>query len=105
MVKKAKVVRKTLKEKVAIACVEARALGWADGFDKAMAEARRKFAPDTEIQDALTDFAQQIRGWPIDGAAVVMLVGTDLKHICNMAIPARTAKAIAGELERLGYKR
>lgn len=105
MVKKTKVVRQTLKEKLAIACVEARSVGWNDGFEKGMSEGLRKFRPQPDIQDALTDFAQQVKGWPIDGSAVVMLIGTDLKHICNMAIAARTAKAIAGELERLGYKR
>lgn len=99
--KKSKTARKTLAERLE----EARSAGFSAGFEEGRAAGRREFGPNSLWKDALTDFAQQIKGWPIDGADVVALIGTDLKHICNMAIPARTAKAIANELERLGYKR
>lgn len=91
--KKAKVVRKTVAERIADACAKTQA-EWYE----------RTFGPSWAHREALTDFVRSIKGWPIDDGAVVALIGTDLKRICNMAISARTAKAIAAELERLGYK-
>lgn len=98
---KTKIKRKTLAEKLEEAGQE----GYNRGYEQGCRAGRAEFGPEWTLRDALTDFTQQIKGWPIDGAAVVALMGTDLKHICNMAIPARTAKAIAKQLERLGYTR
>lgn len=100
MKKKVKAVRKTLKDKLAEVHLAAVEQGRREGYESA----KRDFGPNWSLRDGLTDFVRLIESWPIDGSAVVALVGTDLKHICNASLPARTVKAIAGELKRLGYK-
>lgn len=98
--KKAKVVRKTLAQQV----WEAREagikhghdVGWSDG----VASGRREFLPPSDAREGLLSFVRAVEGWPINGDAVVAIVATDLKHICNLAVPARVMQVLATEMKK-----
>lgn len=98
--KKTKVVRATLKEKL----VFARSEGWTDGFDKGMREGatkgRLEFLPPYESRAGLLDFVRAVESWPLDGNALVAIAATDLKHLCNLALPARVMQLIAAEMKK-----
>lgn len=98
--KKAKVVRKTLREKLTEARLLAREEGFSCGFAEGAAAGRREFLPPCESREGILNFVRAVEGWPLNGDALVALVATDLKHICNMAVPARTMQVIASEMKK-----
>lgn len=98
--KKTKSVRKTLKEKLA----EEHQKGFDRGYSAGERQTKFNFMPEWSLEKPLVDFVRLVQSWPIEPGGVVALVGTDLKAICNAAIPMRTLRAIADELKRLGYK-
>lgn len=98
--KKVKVVRKTFAERL----FEAREEGIKRGHDAAwsdgIASGRREFLPPYESREGILAFVRAVESWPINGDALVAVVATDLKHICNMAVPARVMQVIAAEMKK-----
>lgn len=109
MAKKAKAIRRTVKPKAERLTVKQRLVleradGWAKGFDDGMREGmqkgRKEFLPPYESRAGLLDFVRAVESWPVNGDAVVAIIATDLKHICNLAVPARVLQAIAAEMKK-----
>lgn len=98
--KKSKVVRKTFTARLEEAKDEARRVGFNDGFSEGTASGRREFLPPYDAREALLNFARAVESWPIDGNALVAIVATDLKHVCNLAVPARVMQVIASEMKK-----
>jgi hypothetical protein len=98
-VKRPKVVRKSLKEKLA----EMRAVGYADGYTNGENAAKSTFGPSAAYGSAVNDFIRMVQSWPLAENAVVQIAGTDLKTNVTAMVPVRLFRAITTELRRLGY--
>lgn len=98
--KKTTIRRKSIKERI----FDAEQYGIKKGHDVAWSDAaasvRREFLPPYEAREGILSFVRTVESWPIDGKAVVVVVATDLKHICNAALPAKVLQVIAAEMKK-----
>lgn len=98
--KKTKVVRKTLKEKLA----EAREEGVRVGRMTGARDMEHNYQPNWQHRQNITDVVRMIESWGnMSDDGVIMISGTDLRHHCNAAVPLRLLRVVGNELKRLGY--
>lgn len=95
--KKAKIARKTLAEKL----IESRRAGFYEGLKEGAAVARRELLPPIDIRPMLRDFVRIVESWPIEGDALVSVVATDLRTCSHATAPARVLQNAAKELKKL----
>lgn len=100
ILKKAKVVRKTFKERLEETRTEAWREGHRSGYSEGEAAGRREFLPPYDARASLLDLVRVVEGWPVKGDALVAIVATDLKYVCNAVIPVRTMQIIASEMKK-----
>src|SRR6266849_5100302 len=98
--KKTKIVRKSLKDKLAEVHLAAVTQGRLEGEKFA----KDKFRPYFGWQNGSNDFLRMVDSWGnLADDAIIMIAGTDLKAHCTGAVPVRLFRAIGTELKRLGY--
>ena len=98
--KKTKIVRKSLKDKLAEVHLAAVEQGRAEGERLA----KSAFQPNFYHRKSINDFVRMIESWGnMSEDGVIMIAGTDLKAHATGSVPLRLFRLIAQELYRLGY--